>query len=140
MYALGQMHDGADAILTKEDRLFLEEQRVIREYAMQGEAIFIGRCAAGALEREYVLSVFIRADDAFRKTRIMQEYGIAEKAVSGTMAKFDRKRSHYYHMNTGKKWDDPGNYQIVLDSGRLGTRACAEIIKAAWRGAAEPGA
>ncbi len=140
MYALGKMNDGSDAILTKEDRLFLEEQSVIREYAMRGKAIFIGRCAAGALEQTYVLSVFIHADYAFRKMRIMQEYGIAEKAVAGTMAKFDKKRSHYYHANTGKKWDDSGNYQIMLDSGKLGTKACAEIIKAAWTCGADPAA
>ena len=132
LYAIGTMNDGTGSVISKEDRIFLEEQRMIREYAMQGSAIFVGRCAASALEQEYVLSVFIHADDAFRKKRIMEEYGIAEKAVSGTMAKFDKKRSHYYYANTGKKWDDPSNYQITLDSGKLGTKACAEIIKAAW--------
>ena len=125
------MNDGSGDVLSNEDKVFIAEQQLIREYAMRGPAIFIGRCAAEALKDENVLTVFIRADEAFRTQRIIREYGIPEKAVSSTMTKFDKKRKRYYAAYTGRNWTDWSHYQIILDSGKLGIETCAELIKAA---------
>ena len=61
----------------------------------------------------------------------MKEYGIPENMANGTMAKYDKKRRNYYYTNTGKKWNDWSNYDIILDSGKLGLDACVQIIQAA---------
>lgn len=131
LYALSKMNEGSDDMLSVEDRIFLEEQRLIKEYAMKGSGIFVGRCAASALDAAHTLTVFIHADEAYRKQRIMQEYGIAENAVYSTMTRFDKRRKHYYSANTGNKWKDWNNYQIVLNSGKLGTDTCADMLLAA---------
>lgn len=131
LYVLSKMNDGSADMLSREDQIFLEEQRLIKEYALKGSAIFIGRCAASALPPEHTLTVFIHADDAYRKQRIIQEYGVAENAAYNTMTKYDKKRKHYYTANTGKEWKDWNNYHIVLDSGKLGTELCADMIQSA---------
>ena len=46
----------------------LEEQKLIKEYAMNGSAVFVGRCAASALETKNVLKVYIWADTESRKS------------------------------------------------------------------------
>lgn len=131
IYAIGKMNDGTGNFLSNENRIFLEQQNLIKEYAMQGPAIFVGRCAASALDDKNVLTVYIHADTEIRKQRAMKEYGIPENLVDSTMAKFDKKRRNYYLTNTGKKWRDWSNYDIVLDSGKLGLEACVQIIQAA---------
>lgn len=131
IYALGRMNDQSANLLSGENRIFIEEQRLIKEYALQGSAIFVGRCAASALEDKDVLAVYIHANRESRKHRAITEYGIPEKLADSVVSKYDKKRKNYYSVNTGKKWNDWNNYDIVLDSGRLGVEGCASIIRAA---------
>ncbi|MCH5334025.1 MAG: cytidylate kinase-like family protein [Agathobacter sp.] len=131
LYAIGKMNEGAEHLLSKENEIFLEEQKLIKEYALHGPAVFVGRCAVIALESHKVLKIFVHADDESRKQRAVKEYGIPENMADSTMAKYDKKRRNYYSANTGKKWNDWRNYDIILDSGKLGTEACAQIIQAA---------
>lgn len=132
IYAIGKMNDGADNLLSNENRIFLEEQKLIGEYALNGPAIFVGRCAASALESKNVLKVYIHADAKSRKQRAVEEYGIPENMAESTMAKYDRKRRNYYNANTGKKWNDWSNYDMILDSGKLGSDNCVRIIRSVW--------
>lgn len=131
IYAFGRMSGEPSDLLSGENRIFVEEQNLIREYALQGTAIFIGRCAACALKDKDVLSVYIHADRESRKRRAMEEYGIPGKMADSTVAKYDKKRKNFYSVNTGKKWNDWSNYDIVLDSGRLGIERCVNIIRTA---------
>ncbi len=132
LYAISRMNSDTDNILSREDRIFVEQQRIIKEYAMRGPAIFVGRCAESALPSEDVLSVFIHADKEFRVERAVNEYGIDQNSAAYIMVRFDKKRRSYYSANTGKKWTDMSNYHIVLDSGKLGLDACAEVIRSAF--------
>lgn len=131
LYAFGKMNGSSEEFLSNEDKVFVEQQRLIKEYASQGPAIFVGRCAAAALESDRVLSVFIHADKEFRKQRAVSEYGVDEASAASVMAKFDKKRKSYYSANTRKKWTDRSNYQLILDSGKLGIKQCAKIIQTA---------
>ncbi len=131
LYAISRMNSDTDNILSREDRIFVEQQRLIKEYAMRGPAIFVGRCAGSALPAEDVLSVFIHADKEFRAERAVNEYGIDQNSAAYIMVRFDKKRRSYYSANTGKKWTDMSNYHLVLDSGKLGLDVCAEVIRSA---------
>lgn len=131
LYALSQMNSGSDDMLSKDGLVFIEEQKLIHEYALKGPAIFVGRCAEKSLENEKVLTVFIHADLESRKRRAVSEYGIPEGSAASVIAKYDKKRDSYYRLNTSKKWKNLGSYNMVLDSGKLGVETCVNIIAAA---------
>ena len=79
--ALGE-RDG----LTEEGELYVVEEQVIQDMALQGPCVIVGRCAGWILrEREDVLRVFIHADREFRKKRAMQEYAIEERKVENVL-------------------------------------------------------
>lgn len=128
---LGTAHAADPDMLMREGHLFVAEQLAIRELASQGRAIFVGHCASQAL-RDFngVLKVFIKAPLEDRKHRAMAEYGISQQAVEATIRRFDKKRSGYYSINTAKKWQDPSNYDMILDSGTLGIDGCVAVLKA----------
>lgn len=130
LYAISRMNTDTENILSREDRIFVEQQRLIKDIAMRGRAIFVGRCAGAALDSGSSLSVFIHADSRFRIERAIEEYGIDKDKAPYIMAKFDKKRRSYYFANTGKRWTDRENYHIILDSGKLGLEGCAEAIAA----------
>lgn len=122
--ALGE-RDG----LTEEGELYVVEEQVIRDMALQGPCVIVGRCAGWILrEREDVLRVFIHADREFRKKRAIQEYGIEERKVENVLKRFDRRRSNFYSANTCMRWDDNRGYDLVLDSSSLGIAACVDLI------------
>lgn len=129
LYAMSQMQTGNGNLLPLEGRVFLAEQKTIRDMAAYGTGVFIGHCAAEALQdRQGVLRVFIRADEKIKTQRIAETYGINERDIKKMIQKFDRKRANYYKANTNREWRSPGNYDLVLDSGTLGTEICTSIL------------
>ena len=103
---------------------------MIRRLAADGPAVFLGHCACEALkDHEGVINVFIRCtDEEKRMRRVTGEYGIPASKADAVMRKFDKKRANYYYVNTVRRWDDFSNYDIVLDSGRLGAGCCADML------------
>ena len=59
----------------------------------------------------------------------MADYGIDEKNVESVRKRYDNKRSKYFYANTAKRWNDMKNYDIVLDSSRLGIEGCVDVLK-----------
>lgn len=132
IYMMSQVASGKTDMLTQEGHIYVAEQAVIRRLAVEVPAIFLGHCASEALkEYEGVVNVFVRCtDEEAKRRRIVEEYKIPESQMDIVRRKFDRKRANYYHANTEKKWDNLRNYDLVLDSGKLGIDSCADILRA----------
>lgn len=129
LYMLCQTRSLSDEMLSSEGKVFVEEQNAIKEFASQGSAIFMGHCASEALkEYDNVIRVYVHADAETKKQRIMTDYGIAETNVSIAEKKNNKRRSSYYAANTQKKWNDFRNYDIVLDSSKLGIDGCVSVL------------
>lgn len=137
LYCVNMMSKAQTAdpdMLMREGHLFVAEHQAIRDLAAQGPAVFIGHCASQVLaEYDGVLRVFIQADPARRKARAVEEYAIAPEEAEATLRRFDKKRGTYYGMNTAKKWRDPRNYDMILDSSTLGIDGCVAAMEALLR-------
>lgn len=121
--------------LSEEGALYVTEERVIKEMAMSGPCVIVGRCAGWILrDRQDVLRVFIHANREFRKNRAAEAYGIPKNNVENVLKRFDRRRANFYHANTCMSWDDKKGYHLVLDSSHLGIAQCAEIIRRTAQG------
>ena len=53
----------------------------------------------------------------------------SDKDVEKYIAKTDKYRADYYHYYTGHEWFDARNYDLCLDSSKLGFEKCVEEIK-----------
>lgn len=134
IYVLGRLQSGEGDMLGREGHIFLAEQAVITRLALEGPAIFVGHCAAEALkDRDHVLHVFIESNIADKKARIMEEYRIPAEEVETVMRRFDKKRANYYYANTARRWTDSENYDLILDSGKLGLDGCVAAIKGIFK-------
>ncbi|MDO5401004.1 MAG: cytidylate kinase-like family protein [Eubacteriales bacterium] len=127
---LGRLQSGSSNFLAGEDYIYLEEQAVIRRLAHNGPAVFLGHCAAKALEdRAGVLRVFIHASPVEKQRRVVQDYRIPPASAEAVMRKFDRKRRNYFNANTKQRWEDLHSYDLVLDSSALGQEGCVELLQ-----------
>lgn len=131
VYMMSQVSQGEKDLMTKDGHIYMAELDVIKDFAKKGPAIFLGHCALEALkDYDNVVNVFIQCtDEETKKNRILEDYNVPEKQIDSVRKRYDKKRSNYFHSNTGKKWHDMKNYDIVLDSGKLGIEGCVRALK-----------
>ncbi len=116
--------------LSVPDKLWLAEIKVIKDIAEQGPCVIVGRCADYLLkDRDDVLKVFIYADRDFREKRIIEKYNETPVSVGPAIHEKDGKRAAHYRYYTGQKWGRPENYDLCLNTAKLGIDGCVEIIK-----------
>lgn len=119
--------------LSINDRIFIEQSKVITELAEKGSCVIVGRCADYVLRnRKNVLKVFIYAGLEERKNRIEHIYKELSGKALDKIQKTDKKRASYYTYYTKQKFGDAENYDICLNSGAVGIEECAEMVKAAY--------
>lgn len=115
--------------LSMQDRLYIEQAKIIEEFADTGRCVIVGRCADYILrDRTDCLHVFICADMKSRAERIVARYGQNEKSPEKRLMEKDQKRKVYYKNYTGRVWGQAQNYDLCLNSGVLGVETCAELI------------
>ena len=115
--------------LSTADFLWHIQCGVILQLAEQGPCVIVGRNADYILkDREDALHTFIHADMAFRAERIVRLYGESEKSPEIRLTEKDKRRHVNYQHYTGRVWGTAQNYDICLNSGKLGIEECANII------------
>lgn len=97
---------------SKDDAIFISESRTINQLAAAGPCVIIGRCANWLLRKNpNVVSVFVRCD-----------------AGSGENEAVNRARANHYWHYTGKVWTDSGQYDLVVNTTKLGIERSADYI------------
>ena len=115
--------------LSTADFLWSMQCNVIMQLADKGPGVFVGRNADYILkDRTDVLNVFIHANEDFRADRIVRLYGESEKSPAARLQEKDKRRRVNYLHYTGQTWGMAQNYDLCLDSSRLGIENCVEII------------
>lgn len=136
IFKKGKVYDGeikspSGADFTSEDNLFSFQAKVIKELAKKkSPCIIIGRCADFVLaDRENTLRIFIWADKETCVKNTMDVCGWDRKESEKQVDKINRERSAYYKSHTGHDWADVRNYDLCLDTNKLGFEKCTKIIE-----------
>ncbi len=112
------------------DYLWNIQYKIISQLAEEGPCVIVGRCADYILrDKADCLRVFIHADMDFRAKRIVEVYGEREESPEQRLRDKDKRRAAYHRFYTDMKWGHAQNYDITLNSGRVGIDKCVEIIK-----------
>ena len=109
--------------------LFKTESEIIARIATERSAVIIGRGGSYILrEHPNHVSIFLHGDIAFRKGRIQKSYNISEEVAGKIIAQNDKERAHYNHTFTGKEWSDARQYDISMDTSKIGVDKTVEFI------------
>ena len=115
--------------LVSSDNLFRFQSSVIRKLAQEQSCIFVGRCAEHVLAgEENLVRVFIRADMDARIERIREKGYYEEEDIPKNIKRMDKERRDYHRYYSGKDWESIENYDLILDSSKIGTDGCVECI------------
>ncbi|MBP3483498.1 MAG: cytidylate kinase-like family protein [Oscillospiraceae bacterium] len=101
----------------------------IREIASKGDCIFVGRCADYILrERSDLVSVFILGDMDERLKCLERRQGLDEAAARKKIKEVDKDRSSFYKYYSDQVWGDAQNYDLCINSSRLGVEGTVKVI------------
>ena len=113
-----------------DENLFNYQAKVIKDLAEKESCVIVGRCADFVL-KDYpnVMSVFIHADKDFCMERSLERNSMTRPEMERFIEKTDKYRGDFYRYYTGHQWEDARNYDLCLNSGKLGFEKCVEAIK-----------
>jgi len=104
---------------------------IIRKLAEQGDCIFVGRCADYILrDRSDLTRVFIMGDYDAKIKCIMDRQGITESEAKKKIKQVDKDRSSYYKYYSDQTWGDSSNYDLCINSSKIGVLGSVDVIKA----------
>ncbi len=127
------MYDSVNSLieLPEDDKVFIEQSKVIEEIADEDNSVIIGRCSNVILkDRKNAIHVFIYAqDEKFKIERKVEFAGLDEKKALKLMRKKDKERAAYYNYYTNKVWGARDSYDLLVDSSKLGIENTIKLIK-----------
>lgn len=116
------------------DNLFNIQAKIIRDLADKQSCIIIGRCADSILKNnEKVIRLFFYADEETSVKNVVDMYGVSPKVARAKIDSIDKARASYYKYYTGKEWDDVNNYDLCINTTKLGFEKSADAVVAYMR-------
>lgn len=111
------------------DYLWNAQCKVILQLVEQGPCIIVGRNSDYILkDRPDALHVYLTSSMSNRAARSMEMHHETEKMAIQRIEDKDKRRRVNYQHYTGRTWGMSTNYDICLNTGKLGFEQCAEII------------
>ena len=110
--------------------LFCIQSEIIKQLAEKVSCVIIGKCADHVL-RDYdnVASFYVEAPRWYCLESVMRKTGVSEKEAAKLTARTDRYRAEYYKFYSGGNyWTNPVNYDLTLNSARLGREKCPDVM------------
>lgn len=103
------------------EQVYLAEFNAIRKLAENQSGVFIGRCSDYVL-RDYTNAIhfFIHAPVEVRIERVCHHENLDRSDAEIIVRKRDKEREKYYNYYTNRKWGDMCNYDLSIDTGRIG--------------------
>lgn len=126
-----EVAEPSDKEFTSNENLFNIQSQIIRHLARSESCIIIGKCADYVLKDfDNVISVYIEAPRKACLESIINKLGVTEQEAHKLIEKTDKYRADYYHYYThGGSWTNPVNYDLTLNSDRIGREKCVELLK-----------
>lgn len=113
-----------------DNNLFNYQAKIIKQLAEEEACVMVGRCADFVLkEYDNVLSVFIHAPKDYCMEQAAKKVSMSSKELERYITRIDKNRADYYKYHTGREWTDARNYDLCLNSSKLGFDRCVEEIK-----------
>ncbi len=115
--------------MSSADFLWNIQCSAIMQLADQGPCVIVGRNADYILkDRPDAFHAYIHADMDFRADRIVRLYGESEKSPEARLQEKDKRRMRNYQHYTGRTWGAAENYDICLNTAKIGVEEAAGLI------------
>lgn len=103
----------------------------LQRRAKQGESfVVVGRCAETVLNGyKGLVSIYILADMEAKLERVERMNGVSRLEAEVMIKRTDKERKLYHNYYCVHKWGDSRNYDICMNSSRLGISGTADVLE-----------
>jgi cytidylate kinase len=103
----------------------------LKEKAAAGESfVIVGRCAEHVLKDvEGLIPIFVLGDYEPKVKWIMENRQMDEEQARDAIARHDSRRKAYHNHYCDIKWGDSRNYDLCVNSSRLGLDRTADMLE-----------
>ena len=118
--------------LPSNEKIFIEQAKIIEELEQKEDCIIIGRCSNVILKNKpNVLNIFVYSSDLEFKVKRKMKYGNFENESDALKAieRIDKERETYYNYFTKENWGDRKSYDLMIDTSKIGVDKAVELIK-----------
>lgn len=113
----------------KQDTIFIQEQRIIEQFAAKQSCIIVGRCSDYILrDRKNALHIYIYAPFEARLRNCVDILKIEEQEARKTIQEVDKMRDSYHKTYAGFLPGNPAYKSMSIDSSVLGINGTAKYI------------
>ena len=115
---------------TSNNNLFNYQAKVLQELADVSSYVVIGRAADYVLrDKPNLVRVFIYASREKCIEKEMNRQKIDWKRADRFISKTDKYRRDYYRYFTGQEWENMRNYDLCINSSKLGIQGTVEQLE-----------
>lgn len=112
-----------------DQNLFNYQAKVLKELSERESYVVVGRCADYILRNHAnAISVYLYASKEECLRHEMEYMGYTQGQAMKEIKRMDRYRRDYYVYHTGRKWKNPENYDLCLNTEKLGYEGTKEFI------------
>lgn len=103
----------------------------LKKKAAEGESfVVVGRCSEEVLqEYEGLITIFVLGDMDKKIERIKRIYKLSDEEAKQLIDKQSKKRKAYHNYFCEKKWGDSRNYELSINSSKLGEEATTDMLE-----------
>ncbi len=114
-----------------DEKLFEIQKQIIENLADTESCIIIGKAADWILkDRDNVISLYIEAPRSFTRKEIMNRMNVSRDTADLSITSTDKYRAEYYqHYTGGNYWTNPVNYDLTLNTERVGMKKSVDLIE-----------
>ena len=113
-----------------DDRIFIAEEKVIKDLAKKESCVIVGRCADYILkDNKDTIKVFLYSSSQDKVKRAVKYYNLEEDKALKEINKINSERAKHYNYYTNRDWYDFANYDIALNVDYLGVKKTAELLE-----------
>lgn len=102
----------------------------LKKKADAGESfVVVGRCAETVLKgHKALISIFVLGDRDAKVNRVMEFHKFSRKKAAELVDSKDDARKQYHNSHCDTKWGDSRNYDLSINSSRLGISRTLDFI------------
>ena len=103
----------------------------LRKMAEDGKSfVIVGRCSEEVLkEYDALIPIFVLGDMDKKIERIQQLHHLTEEEAEDMILSTDKKRKGYHNYYCKRKWGESRNYDLCINSSRLGIEGTVDILE-----------
>lgn len=123
------INEGIQSFTPTTSEIFKTESEVIKQIAQEQPSVIIGRNGFHILDGyPGMVSIYLYGNIATRAKRLMEVRKITLEQALLQIEESDKSRAMYVKKFTKKNWEDVHNYDLAIDTSKIGLDNTVELI------------